>query len=349
MQRAAEISAQIFTARDAVLRGNLEDLRVGFLLFDSAIETLMVRKIKYLSSHLLRPESPGWLPPDSEVRADLTDPTQIESETAKRGEGEYIHWSFSKTQIGKIEKDFNEKLRFLAWHGDIPAEYPKVVSRLHEYRNEMYHREESRPEALSIVAHLYASVTAEFLELLKPHVLASGPGSDETVARIYERMNIGLPTEPPRLSDAGFELQAVMAATLRRDLVLENAPLLIADYIENRVANVHDLLEYASDFTSSMRGSDFSEMDTIRLAYWAPPGSGPQTIPTRAMLKRWDDWADETRDLSDSLTAFRSLADFEAEFEEFERTIEELVFQVDQEVDRQIDEAKERRHGGFGL
>jgi hypothetical protein len=45
MQRAAEIGAQVFTARDALLRDRQEDLRVAFLLFDSATETLMVRAI----------------------------------------------------------------------------------------------------------------------------------------------------------------------------------------------------------------------------------------------------------------------------------------------------------------
>jgi hypothetical protein len=336
MQRAAEISAQVFTARDAVLRGNLEDLRVGFLLFDSAIETLMVRKIRYLSSYLLRSEAPKWLPSDwHQVKADLNNLAQVESETAKLGAGASIHWAFSKTQIGKIEKDFSEKLRFLAWNGDIPAEYVKVVSRLHEYRNEMYHREDSRPEALRIVAHLYASVVAEFLDLLKPQFFASGHASNGTVARIYERMNMERPPEALH-SGAGFELQSAMAATLRRDLVLENVPLLIADYIESRVGNAHEMVEYAREFTSSMRSKDFSEMDAIRLAYWAPPGSAQRATPTRAMLKQWDDWAEDTRKRPDALSAFRSLADFEAEFEEFERIFEGMAFQIDEEVDRQI-------------
>jgi hypothetical protein len=341
MQRAAEISAQVFTARDAVLRGTPEDLRVGFLLFDSAIETLMVRKIRSLSPYLLRSESPEWLPSNwHQARAVLTDPTQIQSEKKKLGKGDHIDWVFSKTQIGKIEKDFSEKLRFLAWHGDIPPEYVKGVSRLHEYRNEMYHREVTRPDALRIVAHLYASITAEFLDLLKPdHIISYRPATDSTQARIYERMKMNLPAVAPHVSGGGFELQAIMAASLRRDLVLENVPLLIADYIENRVGNAHEMVEHVREFTASMRSEKLSEMDTIRTAY----ATSEASQPTRAILKRWNDWADKTRDLPDALAAFHSLADFEAEFEAFERIFEELAFQVDEEVDRQIDDAKERR------
>jgi hypothetical protein len=101
-------------------------------------------------------------------KSSLHDFTQIQSEKARRAEDEYIHWSFSKNQIAKIRMDFSEKLRFLAWRGNIPPVYVKAASRLHEYRNEMYHREEVRPEALRIVAHLYASIRADFLDLLKP-------------------------------------------------------------------------------------------------------------------------------------------------------------------------------------
>lgn len=347
MQRAAEISAQVFTAKNLILRGTLEELRVGFLLFDSAIETLMVRRIRELSHWRFTSDTPSWIPQDRQVKADLSDMGQIQSEKARRPEGAYIHWSFSKSQIGKIEKDFSEKLRFLAWQGDIPSEYVGAISRLHEYRNEMYHREESRPEGLRIVAHLYASITGEFLDLLKPRTHSWGPDSAATRVRIYERVEM----EPPELGDgsydSGAELQSLMATTLRRDLELGDMPVLIADYIASRVRQTHDLLEYAREFVASMQRRDLSEMDAIRLAYWAPPGSSVQhKIPTRAMLKRWDEWAEGTRTCSDALTSFQSLADFESEFEDFERIVSNFVAEVDAEVDRQIDDAKERRYFG---
>lgn len=346
MQRAAEISAQVFNAKDLILRGTLEDLRVGFLLFDSAIETLMVRKIKELSRWQFASVTPIWIPPDRQVKADLRDTTQIQSEKARRGEGENVHWLLSKSQIGKIEKDFSEKLRFLAWHGDIPPEYVRAISRLHEYRNEMYHREERRPEALRIVAHLYASITAEFLDLLKPRTHSWGPDSSATRDRIYERMEM----EPPALADgsydSGSELQAQMAATLRRDLLLEEMPLLIADYIASRVGRTHETLGYSRQFLAVLRRTDFSEMDIIRMAYRSPAGSGPQPrIPTWAILKRWDEWAGATRRCPDALTAFQSLADFEAEFEDFERILSELAAELEAEVDLQIDEERGRSRG----
>ena len=137
MKRAAEIAAQVFTARDAMLQDTAEDMRVAFLLFDSATETLMVRRVQYLSSYLLRSDSPWQVPPDQQVTPTLSDPDQRDREQALRGPKDYIHWSFSRTQVAGIDRNFDDKLRFLAWNGDIPREYVLIVSRLHEYRNEM--------------------------------------------------------------------------------------------------------------------------------------------------------------------------------------------------------------------
>lgn len=343
MKRAAEIGAQVFTARDALLRDNLEDLRVAFLLFDSALETLMVRKIGELSRYLLAAERPWWVEEKEQVPANLSDPAQISVEKAKRAGDELIHWSFSKTQVRKVHNDFREKLRFLAWHGDIPEEYVGVVARLHEYRNEMYHREESRPEALRIVTHLYASVVAEFLELLTPQSFGWGSDSDNMMSRLYARMG-----QPRPKSGGGLglhrNLQQEMATNLRVDLDLGDVPDLISVYISIRVETVHEYLGFSGEVAASVWGGSYSEMDMVRMACQRSPLDSPAPrAPTRGSLARWDEWSARTRSLPDALTAFRSLAEFEAEFEEFEQAVVNLMMHAEAEVDRQIDEERERR------
>jgi hypothetical protein len=61
---------------------------------------------------------------------------------------------------------------------------------------------------------------------------------------------------------------------------------------------------------------------------------------TRAMIRRWDEWPDATRANSNPIEAFRSLAGFEAEFEEFERRVQELASAIDGEINFRIDHAK---------
>ncbi|GAA1232963.1 hypothetical protein JOF42_000773 [Microbacterium phyllosphaerae] len=342
MQSAAEISAQVFTARDAMLRDSLEDLRVAFLLFDSAIETLMVREIRHLSNYLLRAESPWRSNSDGRIPADLNDPEQRgEVETSSTG---YVDWAFSKSQVRDIDRNFDDKLRFFAWHGDIPVEYVRIISRLHDYRNEMYHREESRPEALRVVCHLYAFFVADFLDRLEPHGF-SWPGDAGAMERLYARLGEPYLEEETRRVGLVSNLQRKMAAALRRDLDLDDAPTLIAAYIANRVDQAHDFLRYSGEVAVSVFGGRFTEMDTIRFAFQPIPNTKAEhaKLPTRATLMRWDAWPEGTRQLSDPVEAFRSLAEFEAEFEEFEAIVLTLMTHAELEVDRQIDEEKERR------
>lgn len=347
MQRAAEISAQIFTARNLIFRGAAEDLRVGFLLFDSAIETLMVRKINALSRQLT-PNAPSWIPREQQVVADLSDFTQIQSEKARRAEGQYVHWSFSKGQITKIRRDFSEKLRFLAWRGDIPPAYVRAVSRLHEYRNEMYHREEVRPEALRIVTHLYALITAEFLDLLRPQSISWTSDSEAIRMRIYDRMEEAPPPLPDGHYDSSSNLQTLMAETLRRDLQLEEASQLIAGYIANRVERMHKLVKLSRDCLTFLHRTDISDTETIRFACRSSNGSSLQPkIPSRADLNRWDSWAKEAQECSDALTAFQSLADFEADFEGFESAVRKFAAEVEEEAEMQNDLQRGRISAGF--
>ena len=138
MRRAAEIAAQVFTARDALLRDTPEDLRVAFLLFDSAAETLMVRRIDSLFLFHLRDwgghPSPPWR---ESVAVDLNDSGQKARLEAAASTG-FVHWQLSATQRRDVDRDFESKLRLLAWDAAIPPEYVPVIGRLHAYRNEMY-------------------------------------------------------------------------------------------------------------------------------------------------------------------------------------------------------------------
>lgn len=347
MKRSAEIAAQIFTARDALARDTPEDLRVAYLLLDSAAETLMVRAVKKVSWYLMRPDAPWYVKKDEQVKVDFSDFTQKEREKAARGEG-HVHWMFSKSQIGSIDRNFDDKLRFLVWDGDMPSPFVGVVSRLHEYRNEMYHREESRPNALRIVVHLYAWIIAEMLDRLRPGVTSYGSDADDYIRRTYKRMGMPTPALDDRLHflSRGVDIQSDMAAALREALELDDVPELIADYMTDRTRRTHGRLAFVAEFMAEEKQTKFTEMDAVRMAYesWVDRnGNGAvqqSRLATRATIRKWDEWPDTTRSCSNPIEAFRSLAEFEAEFEDFERRVQELAFAVDGEINFRIDYAK---------
>jgi hypothetical protein len=356
MERAAEIAALIFTARDALLRDTAADLRVSFLLFDSAVETLMVRALASDSSWRRFDRSRmTWATTETLRQIDLNDSDQqrrddpdydrsIESQDLSWITGA-LNWYLSPTQQRSVERNFDDKLRLLAWDQKIPRDFVAVTSRLHEYRNEMYHREEIRPNALKITAHLYALVVTQFLEFLPPQWISMGTSTEEFRSRVFSRLSIPAPTNDD-LSWLEFGgVQRLLAEDLRTSLEVTDARSIIGDYIRERVAEVHENMKfvggYAHEFDRSV--TVVTDLDVVRLIYTSKFLStflerrGEKAPVTAAALARWDSWADEIPQGSAALAVFSSLAKFETEFEPFELKVREASSDVDSAIQSEID------------
>lgn len=347
MRRAAELAAQVFTARDALLRDTAEDLRVAFLLFDSAVETLLVRRVQ--SDMRLGRWDRGrfalWRG-DSPIEIDLNDYEQKERVEAASTD-QFVHWQLSKSQKRKIEREFESKLKLLAWEGVLPAPYVSVIGRLHEYRNEMYHREESRPDALRIVVHLYAWIIADLLERLGPGWFSHYSGDpDDLLERTYRRMGRDSPRIQGIMFD-GLSMQSDMAEALREGLDLATASDLLADYISSRLEALHESIDFCIDFISATKGFEgMRRADLVRVIYSDEPSGSIEQLRRHkprireAQFARWDQWPGRIKHLSEPIDAFLSLAEFEAEFEEFENRVQELTFAIDREIQLQTDIAR---------
>ncbi|MCC4268885.1 hypothetical protein [Microbacterium schleiferi] len=348
MKRAAEIAAQVFAARDALLREQSEDDRVAFLLFDSAAETLMVRWIasgmglhKWDWGHYWR--APG----ERLLKPDLTDMEQRERERAAAG-GRAVLWQLSASQKRKIERDFTAKLQLLAWDGAIPPAYIATLGRLHDYRNEMYHREESRPKALRTMVHLYAWLVADLLERLSAGWFSwSSDDPADLLKRTYARMGVEAPTVEGAPLGPSFEIQTHMAEALRRELRLEAVPALLGDYAADRLEKTHSRIAFCAEFLAGeLDAKKVTEMDVIRLLYApAPVGrledlAGLRVPVSRQTIASWDAWPDRIRTTEEPLDAFGSLAELEAEFEPFEAKVRELASQIDGEIQFRSDWAR---------
>jgi hypothetical protein len=349
MRRIAELAAQIFTARDALLKDRPEDLRVAFLLFDSATETLMVRHIN-ASLHFGVWNWAGHyrLPGEMPVPIDLNDFEQRGRTEATTG-STYVPWELSESQKSRIAREFESKLRVLAWDGKIPPEYVPVLGRLHDYRNEMYHREESRPGALRILVHLYAWLVADLLERLGQGVISySSADPTDLTEHTYARMGISRDSDPREYLGVGSRMQKDMAQSLREGLELASAPELLAEYAAERIEALHQATRFAGDFIGDIqRVPNVTEMDVVRLIYntrdprrRVSEMRGDKAPVTRAMISRWDAWPELIRAAPRPVEAFRSLAEFESEFEAFESKVLELASDVDREIQFQIDRAR---------
>lgn len=343
MERAAQIAALVFAARDTMLRDTPEDLRVSFILMDSAAETLMVRAIdsefesgrfdrdqmRWADESRLRKVDLNDL--DQRVREDPAhdDPVDLSDLSSLRTR---IEWFMSPRQIQSIRRNFDDKLRFLAWDNRISPDLVRVTSRLHEYRNEMYHREETRPDALRIAAHLYALILTQMLESLPPRWLAVSGGEDSEWKRISSRLTVALPhAGSPWTSDFGA-LQQLLADELRSSVDVLDGRAIIGDYIRDRVSVVHENLGFVADWLAyrDQSLSSITELDVIRNIYLREFGlsladlRGRKAPVTGAMIKRWDAWASQIPEDSSPVSVFASLVAFESEFEAFEALVKRL-------------------------
>lgn len=348
MQRTAEIAAQIFTARDLLLREQLEDDRVAFILLDSAAETLMIRSLSSgIQMGMWDSERFWYSHLDEVVQIDLNDMSQRDRETARAERG-YVKWQLSETQKRNIDRDFSAKVRFLAWQGHLPIEYMTLLGRLHEYRNEMYHRDETRPKALRIMVHLYAWLVADLLERLRSGwFMWSSSDPEDLLPRTYVRMGIAAPTRSDWSGDVGKAIHDDMARSLRQGLRLGTAPELLADYVQTRVERLHDQMTFCAGYIADMWDDPvFNEKHVVRLIYAPPLTRGRAALDkvrapvTRRMIASWDAAGQQIRVLTDPLDALHALARFENEFEHFESKVEELASQIDGAIQEQIDWAR---------
>jgi len=138
-------------SKNLILANDTASLRMALILLDNAAEILMYRKI--LSEfhynefyENLRGQAKSAMPPDifDKFITDHSVPEVIAEKNKK-----------------KILKYFDEKITFLSDAiGLIPSPSGAVLSSLHRYRNETYHRDIIRNEILRPIAILYFELGA---------------------------------------------------------------------------------------------------------------------------------------------------------------------------------------------
>ncbi len=115
-------------------------------------------------------------------------------------------------QRGTINKYFDEKLKFLSSDRSyIPVQTARVLSRLHLYRNEIYHRDKVRPESIRTVALLLFDISCDLISDLKLSSLSYSSGDDITWMSIYSeiKMDFGIQNKIAKYYRDSFNLDLV--------------------------------------------------------------------------------------------------------------------------------------------
>jgi hypothetical protein len=140
-------------------------LRLGLMMIDSAAELMMYRETDYLLLRGAKYEE--WLKHAEEALAQGFGDQQYIDEL--RGK------LFSKTQRRKIERDFNAKCDLLVRENLIDVAQARVLKKLHEYRNETYHRDGLRPATLASATRIFIYLVCMMMITMPVHSMSMSP------------------------------------------------------------------------------------------------------------------------------------------------------------------------------
>lgn len=310
---------------------DLAHLRLGLLLFDSAAELLMHRAcLGPLAWEGRKREQSRWL----ERQADHQELSELSETRRQELRAEVI----SNRRHSRIEREFDSKADFLAERGEIDPQTARVLKKLHQYRNETYHRDQLRTEVLSSAVSIYAALTCELMRRLTPGWMTS----------------LRLPTNLDKYKSfmehgPDFDSQGQIADHLEKVHGLDK-PLAVGEALsEHVVARLDEMLENIDfclellpagwDRALALAYIQLDEPGKFRAAIGEPP-KFRDSEHSLDSIAGWRRQAEELSSIGSKLGAFAAFADLEDEFEPLERMVQQEANEVDHEIQHRIDVAR---------
>ncbi|UJW32447.1 hypothetical protein L3Q67_01270 [Saccharothrix sp. AJ9571] len=325
---------------EAIRFGTAHDephLRLGLMMIDSAAELMMYRETDYLlrrgaqyEQMLKQAEKAlahgfGNQQSVDRLRADV----------------------FSKTQRRKIEREFNAKCDLLTREGIINATHARVLKKLHEYRNETYHRDELRPATLASATRIFIHLVCTMMTVMPVHGMGYSSDPPDGLKKYLQSKT--LPSNDP------MDMQARIGHQLLAELGIGEQGQIgqdLADHVIYRLGEIEEAakecVSYFNDINN--RGWDFQ---SILGLLQAPEPDDPHDHLRRtvenyrqwarpvniATFRAWQKGANTLARETDDLAAFAAFADLEDEFEPIEQLVIKLALDVDRSVQHEIDVA----------
>jgi hypothetical protein len=341
MRQFSVIIEQLNLSKKLILENDTASLRMALILLDNAAEILMYRKVLSEFHHnefyeKLRGQAKSFMPSDifDKFITEHSVPEVIEEKNRR-----------------KILKYFDEKITFLCDNiGLIPSPSGAVLSSLHKYRNETYHRDMIRNEILRPIALLYFELVSNLIIHLQQG--ATSYHSEDDWSNFFTKYGLGESEHKLRmLSDADIEailngFRAELSITLRE---LEES---LREYVLNRLNESLDRLDFISEalgnkdldiilkliqFTETEASIEFNNRDLLLQSEKFSRFTASVTIGN---FLRWKEKAQTFAALENKLTLFITFKKLEDEFEAIEHKILDVADELDSAIQLAIDIAR---------
>lgn len=324
VERLERLVVHIEEALAFAQRTDTAHLRLALLLLDSAAELLLHRAVEHELTYrrfdgqliaMYERIEQGGLPLSDDSRRYLN---EIRSRAV------------SKTRQRSIERNFDAKSNYLAEVGKLNVALVRVLEKLHQYRNEAYHRDHVRADSIRSAVRIYANVVCTLLRDLP----APGIGIGMTVPDGLQ------PHVPDPRQLLRFDLRERIAQRLlERPDVATGGDLseALSLHLLDRLDELRGGLDEAGGFLTPEWRKDMNPGKVLALLQ-TPPYAGP--LVTSEVLDDWQRHAEYIATDPDALTAFTAFADLEDAFEPLEEQLHELLRAIDGEIQQRIDEAR---------
>jgi hypothetical protein len=297
-------------AKSLILKGKPAHLRIALIVLDNTVETLLWRSVKIaLHEDLVQYVA-------NRMRANLAEGLAVEVAINRPNAKVPRPKLPSKRELYWMHRDFNVKAQFLTKRGLIPAETVDLLRHLHEYRNEVQHRDSLRVASIRPVSVVFFEIACDLLARLDLPGCCPSWG-DQEWARKYE-------IDPLKRVEGDADK---IVCVLRNGLSLElaEAAIRLSEDLDFRVGYLIDHLPSKGSADESLKALQFWAADKTRsISDRGPSFTSFRPPYTMRAVDRWREAARTLLSSANSLSLLRTFARIDAELGQIEEAIDEL-------------------------
>jgi hypothetical protein len=336
MKRLELVIVQFEEVKRLIGVGRVPQLRLAHILLDSAVELIMHRMVEteleseYFEFDLLEKLRRLQTMRKSDKPLQPRFAAAGPSDDKLREEIQWLEGAVtSKRKRKRINDNFGDKIDYLVETTKLPGDLIPVLKKLHDYRNETYHRDQHRVEVIRPAVLIYFDAACTVLDHYTPDaVVGDGPLGPE-LARFQD--GFPGPQDP-------FELPSRAAKQLREEVGLDLAAVRTA-LVEHLLGRLDDLESGLAYIEENITGGAIPG-DGIRTMQMED-GDIEATFDAQVLrsrryplsMKDVESWIERVKameSLDDKHALFAELADLENAFEDLEHKVRESVWMIDE-------------------
>lgn len=327
MERIEFIVTQLEEAKRMIDLGGIPRFRLAFLLLDNVAELSMRRIIKenlLINNHTNLKSIKFW-----EQMLDISS-ENLDQERIRKTLESLKNETVPPKKVQRIESHFDEKAHFLAQRGVISHPLARTITKMHSYRNEVYHRDNIRHESIKPATTILFDVACLLFSKVRQQFVV-WPLSD-SLREICDRYGVKYEMFSP------LDVCDTVARELRRQLDLneETLKLALIEHLKSRIQHIEENL----DFLISCLPIVDNREEMLKLVQFDRYSEEIELENVLSLkfryrekdLIRWRKRAEDIRKEEERYRIFSRFADIEDELEPLENIVQKNVSETEKHI-----------------